>query len=112
MQCVHVRQLTMDAGSGRMSGMALRVGNKMMYIGVHELTWWERAERRAKEQGLSLSKYVARLLRSDDMSRQLSKPKTLNDLRQELHRLREEAVTVEQEIMTRLEAGEKLESVS
>lgn len=84
--------------------MAIRQGNKMMYIGERDVTWWERGEKLAKSQGIPLSKLVTRLLRNEDLNRQVNKEKPIHVLYDEV----EEKMA---EIRRRLSAGEQLEPV-
>lgn len=47
-------------------------GNKIIYIGKGDITWWDRAAQLAEERDTSLSKLIAGLLRREVMAEQLT----------------------------------------
>lgn len=85
--------------------MAIKQGNKMVYIGAVDVTWWERGEALAQKRGIPLSKLISRLLRNEDISQQVNPEKTLADLYDEIDELMVE-------VRRRTLAGEKLQEVS
>lgn len=86
--------------------MATKQGNKQMYVSAPDVTWWQRGEELAKRQGLPFSKYIARLLRREVMNAQLVKPQTIEELRAELQRLRDEENRIQDLLLARIEAGD------
>ena len=64
--------------------------NRVIYVPAGDETFWERAESRASDQGVSLSKYVGRLIRNDVIKINTSSTVTDSDLADTLDRVSEE----------------------
>lgn len=69
-----------------------RLGNKMIYVNQANVALWTQAEERARSQGVSLSKYLARLLRRDLQNLHTDKPMTPAEKLAEAKRLSDEAI--------------------
>jgi hypothetical protein len=90
---------------------------KMIYVSKGAATWWVRGEQLATGHGMSMSKYIAFLLRREVMAHEMSRaggkgkvPKSVEDLRYELSDLRAQMLVVEDEILTRLGSGAEVSS--